>query len=311
MLQLTRVYGDALHRVAEAEVRLVHFYVHDRMRAAGLSGSALSSAERASAKRLVPLVEPTILYRHRRGWRDALRQDAIMHLEERVSVRGDVGIPGQMRMAVAFVDLAGFTSLADAMGDRLAADILERFSAIVRETAVQRDGQVVKQIGDAFMLVFPTARPAVDCVLEIERRTAREPRFPAIRSGIHYGEVLYREGDYIGTTVNIAARLAAEAERHQLLLTEIAHHNAGGTADCVFTPIGKRRLRGLAEELNLLSAASSSQSLPRQIDPVCGMDLGPGEEAARLTFENRERVFCSPRCLQLFVARPELYQAGA
>ena len=313
LVQLTRVYVDALGRVAEAEARLSHFYVHDRMRAQGMSGRQLVDAERASGDRLMPLIEPMVLYFHRKGWERALREDAVMHVQERAGLRAGVEVPGQLRAAIAFVDLAGFTSLAEAMGDHTAAQVLERFSQIVRDAVGRVEGHVVKQIGDAFMLVSHEPRSAVACVLEIEQQTAREPQFPAVRGGVHCGQVLYREGDYLGTSVNVAARLAAEAGRHQLLVTAAVRKEAGGLPDVEFVPMGMRRLRGLANEVEVFEVVSraKAQATPRLVDPVCGMELGAGEAAARLSLEGEERVFCSQECLQRFVAAPERYGAKA
>jgi adenylate cyclase len=72
----------------------------------------------------------------------------------------------------------------------------------------------VKQIGDAFMLVFIDAEEALRCALDIGRRAAKEPHFPACGLGVSCGRAMYREGDYVGTTVNVAARLVAAADRH-------------------------------------------------------------------------------------------------
>ena len=112
-------------------------------------------------------------------------------------------------LRIALCDLAGFSSLTDAMGDQAAATVLERFAHIVRQSVGGWDGRIVKQI-DSFMVVFLEARLAGACALEIERLVAREPQFAAVRSGVHYGPVLYREGDYVGTSVNVAARFVAE-----------------------------------------------------------------------------------------------------
>jgi class 3 adenylate cyclase len=212
-------------------------------------------------------------------------------------------------MAIMFVDLAGFTSLADAMGDETAVQVLERFSQMVRDAARRYEGYVVKQIGDAFLLVFAEASPAVACALEIERRSVTETHFPAVRSGIHCGHVLYREGDYLGTSVNVAARVAAEASRHQVIVTAVVRQEAAGLAEVEFAPLGPRRLRGLAEELELFSATArrAPMAAERQVDPVCGMELRAGEVAARLSLEGRERAFCSQGCLQRFVAAPQQY----
>ena len=119
-----------------------------------------------------------------------------------------------------FVDLSGFTSLAEAMGDETSVRVLARFGHIVRDATGRFDGSVVKQIGDAFMLVFPEARSAVACALDVERQTAVEPQFPAVRTGIHWGQVLYREGDYFGTTVNLASRAEHLARAGEIVVTE-------------------------------------------------------------------------------------------
>jgi class 3 adenylate cyclase/YHS domain-containing protein len=312
LLQLGRVYTDALGRVADAETRLTHFFVHERMRAQGLGKQQLIDADRMASARLMPLTEPMVRYFHHRGRARALRDDLVMHVEEHAGVRQRPAVPGQLRMAIMFVDLAGFTSLADAMGDETAAAILERFSQMVRDAARTFEGHVVKQIGDAFLLVFADAPAAVSCALEIERRSLVEAHFPAVRTGLHHGQVLYREGDYLGTTVNVAARLAAEASRHQVLVTAAVRQQAAGLADVEFLPLGARRLRGLAEELEVFSTTvrREPKGPERQVDPVCGMELRVEEIAARLSLAGRERAFCSQRCLQRFVAAPQQYGAA-
>ena len=305
LLQLARVYTDALGRVADAETRLFHFYVHERLKAGGLSGRALVEATDASGDRMRPLVEPILLYFHRRGLEQAAREDIVLHLQEDAGLELAADVPAQLRVTVLFVDLSSFTVRVVAR----AAGVLARFSDVVREAVSRCEGRVVKQIGDAFMLVFSDARAAVTCGLEIERRTAEEPRFPAARSGIHHGPVLYREGDYVGVTVNVAARLADEAERHQVLVSEALRRQAAGAPDVDFVPLGKRRLKGVADQIELFEVVRRTEARAgrRQVDPVCGMELGAGEPAARLAFEGRERVFCSQGCLQRFVATPERY----
>jgi len=207
LVQLAHVYADALGRVAEAEARLFHFYVHERLKATGMSERELMQASDAARDQTAPLIEPLILYFHRKGLERAVREDAVMHLQEDVGLASPAELPGQLWVAILFVDLASFTPMTVAMGDQMAADVLERFSRIVREAVTRREGRVVKQIGDAFMLTFPEPRSAVACALEIEHRTADEPQFPAVRSGLHWGQVLYREGDYLGVSVNVAARV--------------------------------------------------------------------------------------------------------
>jgi adenylate cyclase len=89
LAQLLRVYVDALGRVAEAENRLFHFYVHEptrtqRMRAreGGREPNLLPTWGAAPSDRLIPLIEPALRYFHRQAWRRAVTEDAVIHLEE-------------------------------------------------------------------------------------------------------------------------------------------------------------------------------------------------------------------------------------
>lgn len=306
LIEGTRVYADSLGRVAEMEARLFHIYVHERLRASGLSGIELLEATGRSADLARPLLEPTLLYFHRKGWERALREDMVDHVAEESGLLPPSEVPGQMRRAVVFTDLASFTPLTAAMGDAAAAHVLDRFSQIVRESVSRHDGHIVKQIGDAFFLVFPDPSVAVSSALEIESRTADEPQFPAVRSGIHWGSVLYREGDYVGSTVNIASRLASEAERHQVLVTASVRADAAGLGDVEFIRVAKRRLKGLAGAVELFEVRPrSGVEIAKFIDPVCGMELGKTEVAATLVLDDREHNFCSDACLRAYVAAPD------
>src|SRR5438034_1438781 len=75
IVQLVRVYADALGRVGEAESRLVHFYVHERLRVAGLSLAEATRITETASERLLPLAEPAILDFHRRALARAWRED--------------------------------------------------------------------------------------------------------------------------------------------------------------------------------------------------------------------------------------------
>ena len=308
MVEIIRVYTDSLERVAEAEQRIYRFYVQQRLESEGLSPQELLARLEAAADQLNPLIEPMILYFHRRGLQRAAREDAVMTLAERQGLVKRAESPADMRMAVVFIDLSSFTPLAEAMGDIAAGAVLERFSRIVRSSTTAWTGRVVKQIGDAFMLVFPDARSAVASALEIESRASAEPQFPAVRGGIHWGSVLYREGDYVGSNVNIASRIANDAQRHQVLVTAAVRKGARELPGIEFVRLGKRQLKGLTGKFDLFDVRSSAApGAEKAIDPVCGMEIGPAEVAARLSLEGEERHFCSEACLRKFVASPEAY----
>lgn len=120
----------------------------------------------------------------------------------------------------AFVDLSGFTSYTDTHGDEQASALLTVFRSAVRGVASRRGVRVAKWQGDGAMFVSVEHGPLVSAVLEIEERldTATSPL--RLRGGITYGHVILFEGDdYVGSAVNLAARLCDVAAPHEILIT--------------------------------------------------------------------------------------------
>jgi len=307
LVQILRVYADLMRRAAEVGHRTSHFYLHHQAVKDADGGHAQDRLERTFS-RVEPLVEPALMYFLRKGAVQAAWDDMLMHLEEESGLADQPEIPGQVRQAIMFVDLASFTPLAEAMGDVKAAEIVSRFAEMVRLANLRCHGRVVKQIGDGFMIVFPECYSAVSCALELEQRAVSEPQFPAIRVGLHYGPVLYREGDYLGSNVNIASRLADRADRHQILVSAEVRDRARELEGVEWTRIGKQRLKGLAAEIDLFEPRpATAETIEKVIDPVCGMELGKGEVAAHLSRDRVDHSFCSDACLRQFVRAPEKY----
>jgi class 3 adenylate cyclase len=168
---------------------------------------------------------------------------------------------GRTAVTVLFADLADFTIMTEVMGDAMAAALVDRFSELVREAAAGCGGRVLKQIGDEFMLAFTDAGGAVRCGLAIIAGAAAQAQFPDVRLGAHAGTALYRDGDYLGATVNIAARVAAQAARGQLLVTGAVRTAAGEEAEAWFEPVGARSLKNIAEPVELFEARSRRRVL--------------------------------------------------
>jgi adenylate cyclase len=309
LLQLVRVYADAMNRVGDAEQRLFHFYVHEPLRASGLTSGELADRTTQVGNQLLSLVEPAVLFFHRRGLARAVRDDLVLHVAEDAGLLPPDDETGRLLSAVAFIDLARFTALTEAMGDGAAAEILNRFSDLVRGCVIRCEGRVVKQIGDAFMLVFNDPRSAVECAVDIRARAVAEPQFLGTRQGIHWGPVLYREGDYYGATVNLAARIVAEAAADQVLVSAALRDAVDDVDDVVFRADGFRTVKHVAEPVEVYDARRTGDDdvSVRTIDPVCGMTVDAVHVVARLRLDDREVLFCSQACLQKFVAAPERY----
>ena len=142
---------------------------------------------------------------------------------------------------VLFADVSGSTKLYEAAGDAIALETINRMIADMRRATEAAGGRVVKTIGDEVMALFPTASAAAVAASQIQMQADMLPIVAGmklgVRIGFHTGPVIQRDNDVFGDTVNMAARLVAQATRDQIITSdETATHLGEGYKD---------RLRGL------------------------------------------------------------------
>jgi adenylate cyclase len=247
LLQLVRVYGQALAQMADAEVRLFHLYVHEPLMRDGVPGWQMGEEMEELARALLPLASPIMDRVHQRFLAHFVEQDVVGHMEADLD-----GAPldlGRLRVAIAFADLAGYTRLTEEAGEEEAVDAVERFIEDV-EVTLPEDARVIKTIGDEVMIVASDAGALVDWAVGFQRLVA--DRRPLPRIGVHYGPTLYRDGDYYGREVNQAARVAARAAGGEVLVTRPVVDLAGPHLE--FERIGEVRLKGFDRATELFLA---------------------------------------------------------
>src|SRR5262249_22372428 len=155
---------------------------------------------------------------------------------------------GRMRVAIAFADLAGYTRLTEEAGELEAVDAVERFVEAV-ETSLPDDARVIKTIGDEAMIVGSEPAGLTEWAVGFQREQT-ERALPRI--AIHYGNALYRDGDYLGRDVNIASRVAARAAGGEVLVTRPVVERARGELE--FDRIADVRLKGFTESTEVFIA---------------------------------------------------------
>jgi len=249
VLQLARVYGQAFAQIADAEVRLIHMYVHEPLMRDGTPPLEIAETMEGMASELLPFAAPAMDYLHGRFLRHFVEQDMIGHMEGDGS--GPVPELGRMRVAFAFADLAGYTRLTEERGEHEAVDAVERFVDEVQRT-LPIGARVIKTLGDEVMVVGSDPVTLTEWAVDFQ---AQEPQgMPQPRMGIHYGEAIYRDGDYYGREVNQAARVVARASGGEVLVTRAVVDEAEGEDGLAFRPIGAVGLKGFSEPTELFLA---------------------------------------------------------
>ena len=243
-LQLLRVYGQSLARIADAETRLFHIYVHEPLMRQGVPGLQMAEEMEDLARDLLPLASPVMDYLHQRFLAEFVERDVVGHMEVELDESVDLG---RLRVTIAFADLAGYTRFTEEAGEEEALTTVERFIDAVTET-LPEDARVIKTIGDEVMVVGGDPGALTDWAVGFQRLWDERP-MPRI--GIHTGVALYRDGDYYGRDVNLAARVVARARGGEVLLSDAVMDEIRDDDHLEFENIGQVKLKGFSEPRRL------------------------------------------------------------
>jgi adenylate cyclase len=239
-LQLVRVYVQSLRRIADAEVRLFHLYVHEPLIRDAVPELEMAAEMGDLAADILPLAAPLTEYLHTRYLRFFLEQDVVGHMESGLDASTAEIELGQVTTTLCFIDLTGFTRYTEEEGDMEALDVVENFVETV-ESTLPREATIVKTIGDEVMVVSPDAASLTEWAVEFLRRF---PQRPQPRVGIHCGEAVYRDGDYFGGQVNLAHRVVNRALAGEVLVTDRVAEAIEGREQLGLEAIGQVSLKG-------------------------------------------------------------------
>jgi adenylate cyclase len=214
-LQLVRVYVQSMRRIADAEVRLFHLYVHEPMIRDALPELEIAEEMGELAADILPLAAPLTDYLHTRYLRYFTEQDVVGHMESDLEEAAAPDL-GQVPVTLCFIDLTGFTQYTEEEGDLEALDVVENFVETV-EATLPPEATLVKTIGDEVMVVSPDPASLTEWAVGLLDRFPERPR---PRVGIHYANAVYRDGDYFGTHVNLVHRVVGRAHAGEVLVTD-------------------------------------------------------------------------------------------
>lgn len=239
-LQIARVYGQAMSQIADAETRLFHIYVHEPLMHEGVPASQMAEEMENLARDLLPLASPIMDYMHQRFLQHFMEQDVVGHMEMELDEGTELG---RVTVTIAFADLAGYTRFTEEEGEEEALSYVERFIDAVTHT-LPDDARVIKTIGDEVMVVGSDPVALTDWAVGFQGLWQERP---AARIGIHHGHAIYRDGDYFGRDVNLAARVVARARGGEVLVTGPIIEDAADCSHLAFESIGSVKLKGFSE----------------------------------------------------------------
>jgi class 3 adenylate cyclase len=151
-------------------------------------------------------------------------------------------------VTVLFTDLVSSTELLQRVGDEQAQRVFQTHHRRLRDAVSSHGGHEVKWTGDGLMATFTSLADGIRCAVAMQQTTrarAAGERL-AMRAGLHVGEVLPDEGDWVGAAVVVAQRLCDRATAGQILCSGLMVELLGGRRAFRFGDVGALDLKGFA-----------------------------------------------------------------
>ena len=218
--------ATAISRVDLAKALLARDGPGDRERALEVVSEAIGPAREMGARWIVERALALRLEAQGLAGVDVTTSidDVVAELEsERPDLRAHAAPDGTV--AILFSDIEDSTILTERLGDERWLEVLRDHNNVFRGLIADYEGYEVKSQGDGFMLAFPEPCRALEYAIAIQRVFAQRDEDDStdalrVRMGLHTGEVIAEEGDFFGKNVILAARIAAQANGGEILVSE-------------------------------------------------------------------------------------------
>jgi class 3 adenylate cyclase len=153
----------------------------------------------------------------------------------------------QGTVTLVFTDIEDSTDLSSRLGDAIWADAIRWHDATIASIVADHGGTVVKSLGDGAMLAFESTRLAARAAITIQKAITADdaPVAFKIRIGIHIGDVVHTGDDFLGHTVNKAARIASSANGGQIVVSRAVHAMLAESSEFTFGSPTEAELKGI------------------------------------------------------------------
>lgn len=168
--------------------------------------------------------------------------------------------------AVLFADIVGYTASMQSNEEQALA-LLQQFKIKLETRVAANHGEIIHFYGDGCLCVFAQGLDAVACAKNLQADFQTIPKIP-VRIGIHAGEVVFREGNVFGHTVNVASRIESMGVAGSVLLSNEVHQQIKEQTTDVFKSLGSFEFKNVAEGIMVFALATEGLIIPERKELV-------------------------------------------
>jgi adenylate cyclase len=255
-LRAARLAADSMRRLVDGWNRLALTFYEDWAAREDVVDAEARHRALGKTAALVRLATDMVTWLERRYLEDVSAATSMEFVQTVLDRRSGTATK-EIEPAIVFADLAGYTALTERLGDEHAVTLALRLREVAEDAARREGGRLVKLLGDGAMLAFSSAAAALDAAGLLVREWPAD--LPALHVGIGVGPLIERDGDYFGTTVNLAARLSAAANPRQILAGSLG--SPISVEGRTLRPYGSLTLKGLPRPVDAMELTVSSAAI--------------------------------------------------
>jgi class 3 adenylate cyclase len=199
-----------------------------------------------------------------------------------------------IELAILFADVVGSTRLYDLMGDLRARDMVATCIEVMRSATEQRQGTVIKTMGDEVMATFPTADAALNAAAQMQQQISTHAQLKvdgqpvAIRIGCHFGPVMLENRDVFGAAVHTANRMTSQAKAGQIVTTAATVEKLSPDWRAACRQIDVATLKGQGSEVVLYEVLWQTEDVTSMVPGIAAEARPSRPMRLRLRTEERE-----------------------
>lgn len=203
-------------------------------------------------------------------------------------------------IAILMADLSGYTALTETHGSESAADLIDKYLAIV-DTCLAGDSKLNERTGDEVMIVSKSPDHLLASANMIMKKTSTEDNFLQVHGGLHYGKVLKRRNSYFGAAINLTSRIAAKANPGTFWCSEEYANSLSDNLLINLESKGRHSFKNISDHTEIYELKGEGKN-PFFIDTVCRMLILNTDKAIKHP-TNEDMFFCSPACLDVYIKK--------
>lgn len=201
-------------------------------------------------------------------------------------------------ISILVADLSGYTALTERHGAQGAAEMIDTYLYIVKES-LAGDCYLHEHTGDEVMIVSSSAQQLLVTAQNLVEASSRKTNFLQVHGGLHYGKILKHNNRFFGTTVNLASRIAATANAGTIWCSEDYINALGDKNGLNFMPKGKYSFKNITEKSDVYELIPGNRERS-QVDPVCRMLVNKNTNAIPHPVD-KHLFFCDEACLGIYL----------